>query len=142
MDEQLTLLLEERAILRALNEYAHAMDYADEQGWVDSFTPDAVFDVYRAESGETIHRENGHGDLAAYIGAYPKPPAYRKHIVVDPLIEIDGDRATVVSYWLLLQRDDASGGPVLAAFGRYRDTLRKHEGTWRIAERTAEVEAM
>ena len=44
MDE-IGLLLEERAILRALHEYAHAMDYGREEAWVAIFTDDAVFDV-------------------------------------------------------------------------------------------------
>jgi 3-phenylpropionate/cinnamic acid dioxygenase small subunit len=137
----LVLLLEERAVLRTLHEYAHAMDYGDERAWVDVFMPDAVFDVVEVVGGRRVHREDGHGDLAAYVAAYPKPPHFRKHVVVDPLIDIRGDEAEVQAYWLLLQRDDETGVPVVAAFGHYRDRLVKHEGRWRIAHRFAEVEA-
>jgi ketosteroid isomerase-like protein len=137
----LRLMVEERAILRALHEYAHAMDYGDEAAWVDSFMPDAVFDVVEVVGGRRVHREDGHGDLARYVAAYPKPPQFRKHIVVDPVIDVHGDRAEVVAYWLLLQRHDEDGTPVVAAFGRYRDELVKHEGRWRIANRLADVEA-
>jgi ketosteroid isomerase-like protein len=142
MEEELRMLLEERAVMRAMNEYAHAMDAGDESGWVDAFAPDALFDVFKADTGEKIHVENGHDDLASYIRGYPKPPHYRKHIMVNPLIDIDGDRAFVRSYWLLLQRDDDTGAAVLAAFGRYRDELHKIQGRWVIANRFAEVEAM
>jgi ketosteroid isomerase-like protein len=138
---QVAVLLEERAVLRTLHEYAHAMDYGDESAWVAAFTPDAVFDVVEVVGGRRVHREEGHGDLAAYVANYPKPPHFRKHVIVDPLIDIDGDEATVVAYWLLLQRDDADGTPSMAAFGHYRDRLVKQAGRWRIAHRFAEVEA-
>ena len=143
MGDELRLLLEERAILRALHRYAHAMDYGDERGWVDAFTPDAVFDVVEAVGGRRVHREEGRDELANYVAAYPKPPQFRKHVVVDPLIDVDLDagRAHVEAYWLLLQRDDVDGRPVVAAFGHYRDELVKHDGGWRIKERYADVEA-
>ena len=133
-------LLEERAIVRMLHEYASAMDTGDQQAWLDCFMPDAVFDVVEVVGGRRVHREEGHDDLASYIAAYPKPPAFRKHVIVHPVIDVDLHRATVEAYWLLLERD-ADGQPVLTAFGRYHDKLLKHDGRWRIAERLAEVEA-
>jgi hypothetical protein len=139
--DDVRMLIEERAVLRALHEYAHAMDYGDEAGWVDCFTPDAVFDVVEVVGGRRVHREDGHGDLARYVAANPKPPHFRKHIVVDPLIDVRGDEADVEAYWLLLQRHDDDGTPVVAAFGHYRDRMRKVDGKWRIAHRMAEVEA-
>jgi 3-phenylpropionate/cinnamic acid dioxygenase small subunit len=139
--DDVRLLLEERSILRLLHRYAHAMDMGRETEWVDTFTADAVFDVVEVVGGRRVHREEGRGDLAAYVAGYPKPPQFRKHVVTDPIIEINGDTATVEAYWLLLQRDDADGMPVLAAFGHYHDRLVKTDGGWRIAERVAEVQA-
>ena len=139
--EDVRLLLEERSILRLLHGYAHAMDQGSEEEWVDTFTPDAVFDVVEVVGDRRVHREEGRGDLAAYVAGYPKPPHFRQHVVMDPLIEVDGDTARVEAYWLLLQRDDAGGLPVLAAFGHYHDRLVKADGRWRIAERFAEVQA-
>ena len=52
-----------------------------------------------------------------------------------------GDTATVQAYWILLQRDDATSNPVLAAFGKYFDRMVKTGGKWRIAERIAHVES-
>jgi hypothetical protein len=101
------------------------MDYGDDDAWVEAFTPDALFDVVEVVGKRRVHREVGSADLAAYIDAYPKPPRFRKHIVVDPLIEIDGDNAQVTAYWLLLERNDADGHPSVAAFGRYLDRLVK-----------------
>src|SRR5437763_14195016 len=134
-------LLKERAIGRLLHEYAHAMDYGDEAAWVEVFTPDAVFDVVEVVGGRRVHREEGRGDLARYVAGYPKPPAFRKHVVVDPLVDVDGDHARVQAYWLLLQRDDENGHPLVVAFGHYDDRLVRADGRWRIAERRASVEA-
>ena len=141
--EALRALLDERAVLRTLHEYAHAMDGGDESAWVDCFTADAVFDVVEVVGGRRVHREEGRGDLARYVAGYPKPPRFRKHVIVDPLVDVDGDEASVAAYWLLLERHDDDGTPVVAAFGRYRDRLVRSpsDGRWRIADRFAEVEA-
>jgi 3-phenylpropionate/cinnamic acid dioxygenase small subunit len=139
--EEIRALLDERAVLRTLHEYAHAMDTGDEAAWVDCFTSDAVFDVVEVVGGRRVHREDGRHDLARYVAAYPKPPHFRKHVVVDPLVDVRGDEATVEAYWLLLQRVDADGTPTLVAFGRYHDRLVRHDGRWRIAHRRADVEA-
>ncbi len=63
--------------------------------------------------------------------------------MVDPLVDVAGDEASVAAYWLLLERHDGDGTPVIAAFGRYRDRLVRSpaDGRWRIADRFAEVEA-
>jgi hypothetical protein len=64
-------------------------------------------------------------------------------VVVDPLIEVapDGRTAKVEAYWLLLERDDDTGRPKLAAFGHYDDELAKRDGRWLITRRYAEVES-
>ena len=143
IEREIRVLLEELAIVRAMHEYAHAMDSGDEQGWVDAFTSNAVFDVVEVVGERRVHREDGHGDLAAYVAACPKPPHFRKHVVVDPVIDVDLDagRAHVESYWLLFQRDDDDGRPLIVAFGHYRDTMVKEGGRWLIEERLADVQA-
>ena len=138
---ELQALLDERAIVQLMHRYAHAMDYGDETAWVDVFTPDAVFDVIESVGGRRLHREEGHDDLARYVAAYPKPPAFRKHVIVDPVVVVRGDEAEVDSYWILLHRHEADATPVLAAFGRSHDRVVRRDGAWRIAERHAEVEA-
>jgi hypothetical protein len=139
MEAELRLLLEERAIMRTLNTYSHAMDYGREQDWVHVFTDDGVFDVVSMPGAKPIHREDGAGDLAAYVAQYPKPPNARKHIVVSPIIEIDGDTATVDSYWLFFGRN--VDGTSIQGYGRYHDQMVKVDGEWRIKERYAETEA-
>ncbi|MFC0527729.1 nuclear transport factor 2 family protein [Phytohabitans kaempferiae] len=142
LDERVARLLDERDILATLNGYAHAMDYHDEATWVDAFTEDAVFDVVDSVSGVRVHREEGREELARYIANYPSPPPYRKHVMVNPVVTVDGRTATVRAYWILLERMAGKGLPELVAFGAYRDRLVKQDdGKWRIVERFGDVEA-
>jgi 3-phenylpropionate/cinnamic acid dioxygenase small subunit len=135
---ELASLLDERAVLRVLAEYAHALDVHDVDSWVDTFTPDGIFDVVEA-GGRRLHREVGHAELTRWAQGAP-PGRQRHHVLADPLVTLDGDQARVESCWVLLERDEHAH-PVVGAFGRYSDRLVKRDGRWRIAERRAEVEA-
>ena len=57
------------------------------------------------------------------------------------MIDVDGDKATCVSYLVVvMEHEDV---PVLRVFGRYRDRLvRGDDGRWRFRERIAEIESM
>jgi hypothetical protein len=137
----LSVLIAEREILRTLHRYGQALDYGVPDQFLDVFTDDAVVEV-RMPDGSVGNLMEGREALTAYIAKAPVPPAaYNKHLTIDPLIEIDGDRATVVSYWLLL-KGDAEGHPAIGSFGRYRDVLVQADGAWRIKERRTELEVM
>lgn len=57
-----------------------------------------------------------------------------RHITANPIIEIDGDTATVRSVYIVLQQ--APDSPMQAIIsGRYHDTLRRIDGRWRFVER-------
>jgi len=135
---ELAALLDERAVLRVLAEYAHALDAHDVETWVDTFTPDGIFDVVVA-GGRRLHREEGRAALTRWAQAAPAG-GQRRHVLADPIVTLDGDQARVESYWVLLERDDRAR-PVVGAFGRSSDRLVRLDGRWRIAERRAEVES-
>ena len=70
----------------------------------------------------------------------PAPPDYKQHVVVQPLIEIDGDTATVSSDFLYVQDRD---GPLISHFGHYADVLaRGADGVWRFRRRAIQTEAV
>ena len=67
------------------------------------------------------------------------PDVYHKHMLMEPTIEIDGDRATALSYFSRFDR--SLNGPLVSSFGAYRDVfVRCPDGRWRIKERRAEIE--
>jgi uncharacterized protein (TIGR02246 family) len=61
------------------------------------------------------------------------------HIVVNPEISIDGDRASARSTWIYLVRS-GDGEPTLSKVGHYEDDLVREDGEWRFARRFAPMD--
>src|SRR3954471_21604999 len=98
LEHRLARLEDERAVLRRLYAYGHAIDSGDEAGWVSCFTEDGVF-AARMETRNWF-RFSGRAELEAFIAAHTRPPdPAHKHLVFQPLIELDGDAATCLSYF-------------------------------------------
>ena len=137
LESRLELLLDERDVLRTLHAYGHAIDYGDEEAWVDCFTEDAHFGA----RGRVNHDVRGREALREFISRHSRAPeSWHKHLMVEPLIDVDGDTATVASYFVVTK--DVEGAPRVTVFGRYRDRLvREADGRWRFAERLAEAES-
>jgi hypothetical protein len=134
-------IADERAILRVLYGYCHAIDYGEEARWTGLFTSDGIFHVDLPQGRPPIHCA-GQQELAAFIHAHPRAPAaLHKHLLLNPLIELQGDEARAASYFQLLL--DIDGTPQIYCFGRYLDRLvRTETGSWRFRERVAQVQSM
>lgn len=130
-------LIAERDILRTLHRYAHTLDYGDHAGFADCFTDDA-----RYESSRRGVMATGRVELIDFARRYQHAPAaFHKHVMVEPIIDVQGDAATARSYYLFVQ--DRPDGPFIASYGSYSDRLvRCPDGAWRIAHRRIESEAM
>ncbi|MET0661056.1 MAG: nuclear transport factor 2 family protein [Steroidobacteraceae bacterium] len=154
---RLRVLEHERNILIALARYGHSIDYGRDADWVDCFCADGVFDMRVMRDPRAFDRDYGYGtrhelgvrfeghqQLQAFISREtPAPETYLKHVVVEPVITLDADDRTahVISYFLLTA--ESTSGPIVAASGRYLDTLvRCNDEIWRFRERIAEVESM
>lgn len=136
LESRLQLLEDEQAILDTLYGYGHGLDYGLEDAWIDCWTPDAILDW----PGRALMQ--GHAALRQGFRNHTHAPAVlHKHIVIDPVVSIDGDVATVLSMFARLDR--YPGGPRIRAFGRYRDTLvRCLDGRWRIRSRYPDIESI
>jgi hypothetical protein len=134
-------IADERAILRVLYTYAHAIDYGEEDKWVGLFTPDGIFHVELPGERPPIHCA-GSKELAAFIAAHPRAPAaLHKHLLLNPLIDVHDNEAQAASYFQLLL--DIDGKPETYCFGRYLDQLVRGEGClWRFKKRVAQVQSM
>jgi ketosteroid isomerase-like protein len=129
------LLEDERAILHTLYTYGHGIDYNLEREFLDCWTDDAV--LQWPDRPPLVGRD---AIAAAFRAHTHAPEVFHKHLLVEPRIEIDGDRARVDCYFVRL--DDYEEGPEIRSFGRYRDVLvRCPDGRWRFSERRAEREA-
>lgn len=136
LERRLLQLEDEREIQQVLHAYAHGLDYHDEAVFRDVWTVDAVFDRV------SVCNHGLEDIMANYFHTHSYPPAaYHKHHIGVSRIMLDGDHACVHSYGFRLNclRD----GPVVFAFGRYRDDLvRCADGRWRIAKRVVDNEGM
>ena len=143
LSSQVALLMAERGVLGTLYRYGHSIDYGLEEEWLDCFAAGGAFDVRYRAGAKPSRRFEGHDDLAGFIAAHSRAPhRWHKHLLFEPLVTVDGDRATARSYFARLDAGD-DGTPFVRAFGRYLDQLvRDPDGRWRFVERIAEVEAL
>ena len=75
-------------------------------------------------------------------GLAPNPPApgpTRFHLVSDPVIDLDGDRATGGMLWALVSRGEAET-PTLTLVGHYVDRYVREAGRWRFERREAHTD--
>jgi hypothetical protein len=124
-------MVDERNILRLLHRYAHALDGRDADLWSSCFTADATL----------VSRHGTFVGTQQLDGVLREPrPTPTKHLLTSPLIELDGDTATVVSHFLLCVQDETELR--VDFFGRYLDRVtRVQSDDWRFRERRIVGEA-
>jgi hypothetical protein len=125
-----TALHDELAIRRTLAIYCHRCDDGDFAELVDQFTTDGSF----AYLGEEV---TGHEQLRAWFESKQPPDRRGKHLTMNTVVDIDGDRAHAVSDFVFLRLVDGSPSPAVA--GRYRDELHCVNGRWLIDRREVHV---
>jgi hypothetical protein len=137
---RLQVLEDERAISWTLYRYGHCYDYNEYENWVDCFTEDASYDVIDAR-GETIISCRGRAALYEQTKGHKHALSrWTQHLLMEPIITIDGDRAESVAYFV--RTDDVEGRPYISTTGRYHDELQRcDDGKWRFASRRANMEA-
>jgi 3-phenylpropionate/cinnamic acid dioxygenase small subunit len=123
-------LLEDREEIRLLlTTYARHLDAGDYAAYSELF----------AEEGELVARLGSARGPAAIrallersLGQSPRPTAF--HLLANPLIEVDGDRATARTLWAYVTEDD-EGYPQILQLGHYADVLTRERGRWRFLRR-------
>jgi hypothetical protein len=139
LESRLQHLEDERSILMTLYQYGHALDYGPEEAFLDVFTPDGEWS--RLEGRQPAKSFKGTAELTTMIRSHTRAPEYfHKHVVVNPVISVDGDKASARSYLLFV--NEHPEGPYIRAFSRCNDDLvRGADNRWRIKQRKAELEA-
>ncbi len=97
-------------------------DY-DADGIAALFTEDAVWD------GGILGRSEGREAIRGHFRASPAAMPFAIHHTMNPIIEVDGDRAT--GQWNLWQPCTAAGGRALWMAGRYDERYRREAEQWR-----------
>lgn len=125
-------MLAETAIANLIYTYAERIDAGDFTGAA------ALFDRAAIKLAEG-HETDAAGLLAiwrARIVVHPCGTPRTKHVITNPIIEVDeaAGTATCRSYYTVLQQAGAGPLQVIAA-GRYHDGFRREAGAWQFATR-------
>lgn len=140
LEQRLAAVEAERGVLATLYAYGHAIDAGDEERWLDCFTEDGRFSASGQNRAKMGFDVQGREQLADFISRHTRrPEQFHQHLVIEPVIEVDGDRARSTSYFLVLMRWERL--PRIRAFGRYEDELvRGADGRWRFRHRHANID--
>jgi hypothetical protein len=134
---------DELFIRRMLEQYMRDHDDRVLGRLVSIFAPDAVFRT----GGKLLDGQDEIREFFRRAGYTDDRPAWTDddqlfvmprsmHLLVNPIIYVDGDRATAESEFAYMVRDD-TGRAKIVLVGRYRDRLRRdEEAGWLITERT------
>jgi uncharacterized protein (TIGR02246 family) len=131
-------LEDQAAIFQLFMDYRHCLDTKDFSGYAALFSDDGEFVAQDL-------RATGRAAIEALVdgmrGSLLTDAAGDDiHVVANPEIRVDGDRATARSTWIYVVRR-ADGGPDLCKVGHYDDELvRGADGRWRFARRHAPMD--
>ncbi len=128
------------AIIDLQHRYVLAMDYFDADGYAAVFTEDGVLDWARGEvKGRAAIREfmaSGTYDLRkmnfqpATTPDGKEWPSTVRHLITNQVIEIDGDKARAISYWMNYGNNADRRQIQWLSFGSWDDRFVKIDGQW------------
>jgi ketosteroid isomerase-like protein len=115
------------ALTNAKGRYCYTLDTRDWAGFGELMTDDMELDV--SDGGTGVPVITGR-DAAVDMIRSSLTNARSAHQVHTPLIEVDGDEATVV--WAMQDRVVWENGPALTGYGHYHERWVRQDGAWRI----------
>jgi len=127
------------AIVDLQGRYVMAMDYFDADGYAAVFTEDGVLDWARGlVEGRAAIREfmaSGTYDLTRGAPAAQTPdgrnwPSTVRHLITNQVIEVDGDKATALTYWIQFNNNEKRDQVAWMLFGSWYDEFVKIDGEW------------
>ncbi len=127
LEQRIQRLEDIEAIKRLKARYcAFCDDHYDPDGLASLFTSDAVWD------GGAFGRCAGTDEIHRFFANAPNTISFAIHHVMNPRIEVSGDRAT--GDWYLFQPCTlAEGERAVWLAARYRDTYARVDGEWKFA---------
>jgi hypothetical protein len=117
IESEIRMLADELAIRTLLDEYCLRLEVNDFEEWLDLFTADSVYEVFRREL-------KGHDEIRAMLSQAP----HGVHIGGAARIELDGDTAETVQNYQFIGEDPATSN----AGWYFRTVVRTDEG-WKIS---------
>ena len=124
-------------IERLFYDYRRHLDARDLHAYSRLFCEDGE---WTGRTGSAVGPDAIQAMLEANLSPNPPAPgASSWHIVSNPVIDLDGDRATASTTWALIRRD-AGDAPAVVLLGHYDDVLEREDGRWRFKRRRASID--
>jgi uncharacterized protein (TIGR02246 family) len=127
------VLQAERSIVRLIRQTWAAIDSKDWDAYADGFAEDGEFEIMgQRRTGRAEIVAGPARDLAKYDGL--------QHLVMNEIVDVDGDRAAGRWYAVAVHVPDGSDPGVHADVGlHYRFQARREGDAWRFAEVTIQI---
>lgn len=127
LQERITRLEDIEAIKQLKARYCEICD--------DNHDPERILTVFSADAvweGRGIGKAEGHAEIRKLFEGFQQAISYSQHMVLNPIIEVDGERATGVWYFFgpFTMRE---GNRALWQAARYHEVYQKQaDGCWKI----------
>jgi hypothetical protein len=131
---------EDRAEIEDLmSRYLFAIDYNDWDSYVETFAPDGVLEFASGTSKGRDEIRKNVTNFAAGIGKFyhteDGKPAKLRHVVLQSMIRVQGDRAWGRTLWLEMANHGPGDTMKMGTYGIYEDEFKKTGGEWLISKR-------
>ena len=128
LEARLRVLEAKEEIRNLLQEYRRTLDVRDMRAFSELFASNGS---WTGASGSATGPEGIYDMLTAVLPDNPPAPGSTLwHLITDPQIHVDGDRARSLSLWMHVRRGDGDA-PLLPTLGQYDDQLVLEDGRWR-----------
>jgi len=119
--------------------YLFAIDYADWDAYVATFAPDGELTFASGTSKGRDAIRTAVTRFAEGIGRFyhtaDGKPAKLRHIILQSVIRVEGDRAWARTQWLEMANHGEGDQPKIGTYGEYEDEMVKLDGHWLFARR-------
>lgn len=127
------VLEDKDAIWGLFMEYKRHLDARDFKSYASLFTDDAV---WVGNLGKAVGPAEIEALLVRTLEVYESDRERTYHLVMNPVVDVDGDTATALSNWGFVTRGDKDA-PVFEMLGHYVDELVRTPEGWRFQRREA-----
>jgi hypothetical protein len=124
VEQDLRTLADEMAVRAVLAEYCLRLEVNDFEEWLDLFTDDTIYEVFRREL-------KGRNELRAMLSQAPRGV----HLPGAARVTLKGDSAETVQNYLFIASEDAAWN-----MGWYLRTLVRTGAGWKIAHTRVKME--